>query len=105
VIALGALWERFGEIGRLPGAIAGLAAAAAALVVATAAKMAAPLIAERPWSAAPFIALAFAGVGLLRFPLPWVLLALAPFSVALAWRRARGGGSMAQLIRSRENPR
>lgn len=86
VLVLGALYTRYGEIGRLPGLIAGLGAAASGLVVATAAKMAAPLIRRRPVSAGPFIVLAFIGVGLLRLPLAWVLLALAPLSIAAAWR-------------------
>ncbi|MGI9168997.1 MAG: chromate transporter [Caulobacteraceae bacterium] len=87
VIALGALYGRFADLGRLPGAMGGLGAAACGLVAATALKMAAPLIASRPVSAGLVMVLAFAGVGLMNFPLPWVLLALVPASVALAWRR------------------
>jgi chromate transporter len=86
VLVLGALYTRYGEVGRLPGLIAGLGAAAAGLVVATAAKMAAPMVRRRPVSAAPFIVLAFVGVGLVHLPLGWVLLALAPLGVAAAWR-------------------
>jgi chromate transporter len=85
VLVLGVLYGRFGGVGRLPGAITGLGAAAAGLVAATAAKMAQPLILRRPLRAAPFIALAFVAVGLLRWPLPWVLAGLAPASVAIAW--------------------
>ena len=59
---------------------------AAGLAAATTIKMAQPLIRRRPLSAAPFILAAFAGVGLMHFPLIWVLLALAPLSVAAAWR-------------------
>jgi chromate transporter len=87
VIAVGALYERFGEVGRISAAVSGLGAAAAGLVAATAAKMAQPLIRRRPWAAAPFIAAAFAAVGILRWPLPLVLAGLAPLSVAIAWRR------------------
>ena len=87
VIVLGALYGRFGATGRLPGVMAGLAAAAAGLVAATAVKMAAPLIARRPISGGVFLALAFAGVGLMSLPLPWVLLALGPLSIAVAWTR------------------
>jgi chromate transporter len=67
--------------------MAGLGAAAAGLVAATAAKMAWPIVRRRPISAAPFIALVFLGVGLLRLPLAWVLLGLSPISIAIAWRR------------------
>ena len=37
-----------------------------------------------PWF---FMALAFAGVGVMRWPLPYVALALAPFAIGLAWRK------------------
>jgi chromate transporter len=67
--------------------IAGLGAAAAGLVAATAAKMAWPLVRRHPAFATPFIALVFVGVALLRLPLVWMLLALAPLSIAIAWRR------------------
>jgi chromate transporter len=86
IIALGALYGRFAAVGRLPGAMAGLGAAASGLVAATAAKMAAPLIARRPVSAGLFMILAFVGVGLIVFPLPWVLFVLGPASVAVAWK-------------------
>lgn len=95
VIVLGALYSRFGDLTRLQGAVTGLGAAAAGLVVATAAKMAEPLLRSRLLSAGPFILLAFAGVGVMRWPLPWVLLALAPVSVAVVWRLRRGGGGAA----------
>ncbi len=89
VIVLGALYDRFGAMPRLAGVIAGLGAAASGLVAATAAKMAAPLVRRRPLVAAPFILAAFVAVGLLRWPLPWVLAALAPLSIAAAWRVRR----------------
>jgi chromate transporter len=88
VLTLASLYARFGAVGRAPDLIAGLGAGASGLVAATAAKMAWPLIRKRPVSAMPFILVAFVAVGLLRLPLVWVLLALAPFSLALAWRRA-----------------
>jgi chromate transporter len=87
LIVLGLAYARFGGLPLVGRAIEGVAAAAAGLVVATAARMAEPLIRSRFWRATPFIALAFLGVGVLRFPLIWVILALAPLSVAVVWRR------------------
>jgi chromate transporter len=87
VIAAAALYGRFGGLAAAQGAISGLAAAAAGLVVATAARMAEPLLRRRLWAAAPFMLAAFAAVGVLRLPLAYVMIALGPLSVALAWRR------------------
>jgi chromate transporter len=91
VIALGALYSRFGELPEVRRALIGLGAAASGLVVATAARMAEPLLRSRPWVAAPFIAAAFLAVAILRLPLPWVLVVLAPISIGAAagWRRWR----------------
>jgi chromate transporter len=85
VMALGALYARFGEVEALQRILAGLAAAAAGLIIAVSAKMAAPVL--RDWrDPAPFVALAiFGAIGLARLPLPWVLAAAVPASVALAW--------------------
>ena len=85
VIILGALYERYGDIETLGHILAGIAAAAAGLLVASVAKMAAPLFTRR-WNAAPLIAiLAFVGVALMHWPLPYMFLALSPLSIALAW--------------------
>jgi chromate transporter len=85
VMALGALYARYGELAGLQRALAGLAAAAAGLIIAVAAKMAAPL--GRDWRApGGYVALAiFGAIGVLRWPLPWVLAAALPASLALAW--------------------
>jgi len=89
VLGLATLWGRYGAIGHVPGAIRGLAAAAAGLVAATALKMARPTLMSAPMSAGPVMAVAFAAVGLARLPLPWVLLVLAPASVFMAWRAGK----------------
>jgi chromate transporter len=89
VLVLATLWSRFGSVGHVPGAIQGLAAAAAGLAAATTLKMARPIFVQTPFSAAPIIAAAFVAVGLLHAPLPWVALTLAPLSVLIAWRRGR----------------
>lgn len=89
VIAFGVLYSRFGALPASRGALLGLGAAASGLVASTAARMAQPLLRTRPWSAAPFAVAGFAGVALLSFPLPYVLLATAPLSVAAAWMARR----------------
>jgi hypothetical protein len=47
--------------------------------------MAEPLLRSRWKLAAPFIVVAFLAVAIVRIPLPYVLLALGPVSIALAW--------------------
>jgi chromate transporter len=89
VSLLGLLYARFGEIATVRGALAGIAAAAAGLVIGTAAKMAQPLFGSG-LNAAPFVALiTFAAIGVLRWPLHWVLLVMLPLSIAVAWWERR----------------
>ena len=92
ITALAFLYERYGDIDTLGHVLSGIAAAAAGLLIAMVAKMAAPLFVKR-WDWAVAVALlAFVGVAIMQWPLPYVFLALAPVSVAIAWLvPARGG--------------
>lgn len=91
VTILAALYVRYGEVGWMARMLAGLAAAAAGLIIATVAKMAKPLFAKSLATksvVAPLVALAvFVAIGILRWPLPYVLLVAAPISIAFAWVR------------------
>ena len=89
VISMGALYSQFASVPQVKSALLGLGAAASGLLAATAVKTAEPVLKARPLVAAPFMLAAFAGVVLLRAPLPYVLLALGPVSVGLAWRSRR----------------
>lgn len=85
VIVLAILYERYGDIEMLSRILLGITAAATGLLIAVVAKMAAPLFLKR-WNSAPLFALlAFTGVAIMHWPLPYVFLGLAPFSVAFAW--------------------
>ena len=81
VLALGALYERYHTLPELGPLLHNLSAAAAGLVLATGFKMAKPQW-RKPLSVAIAIP-AFIGVGLLHWPLVWVVLALVPTSLAL----------------------
>ena len=85
VLFLASLYARFGETGRIPGAITALGAAASGLIWATAAKMAHPLVARRPVSSTATIALAFVAIVGLGLPLPAVLLVLTPIGMVVVW--------------------
>ena len=85
VTMLAMLYARFGDLEILSRILAGVTAAAAGLLIAVVAKMAAPMFLMR-WNSGPAIAiLAFVGVAIMHWPLPWVFAALAPVSVAFAW--------------------
>jgi chromate transporter len=85
VIALGAVYAQFSTVDAVRRVLAGLAAAAAGLIIAVSLKMAEPVFKLRT-GPAPLVALAiFAAVGLFRLPLLWVLLVAMPLSLGLAW--------------------
>jgi chromate transporter len=100
VVALGIAWQHYGELAAVRNALAGMSAVAIGLIAATGVKMGISLF--RPtrvegaaarasyWTARrlgqfALCGLAFAGVGLLRWPLVAVVVGLAPAAVALAW--------------------
>lgn len=83
VIVLGMLYSRYGDTDALQRILAGVAAAAAGLLAATAVKMTLPLL-RAGLGAILVTAAAFAAIGLMRWPLPWVLLVLAPLSIGIA---------------------
>jgi chromate transporter len=87
VMMLGALYGRYGDLEALQRVLGGVAAAAAGLIGAMVIKMGQPLLRQ----GAPGMMIAVAGfvaVGVMRWPLPSVLIVLAPVSIALAaWVR------------------
>lgn len=86
VLGLATLYGRFEGVPAVERALGGMAAAAAGLVVAMAAKMAEPILRTRPWQAAPAMVAVFAAVALLRWPMWPVVLVMAPLAVAAGWR-------------------
>ncbi len=87
VIALGGVYERYGHIPIVARAFGGLAAAASGLVVAMAAKVAAPL--QRYWPGSSIALLAFGAIALGRLPLLPTMLVMAPASILICWRWPR----------------
>ncbi len=87
VVALGMLYQRFGDLEPLRRVLAGMAAAAAGLIIATVCKMGLALLRRHSWPAALVACAAVVLVGLAGWPLPIVLIILVPVSIALAWWR------------------
>ena len=85
MLAAGVLYERYGDVEAVRRVLSGVAPAAAGLIIATVAKMAAPMF--RSFGPAPIVVLATAfAIGLMRWPLLLVLIVVIPVSIGLAWR-------------------
>jgi len=84
VIMLGLVYDRYSDLPAVRHAFAGLAAAASAMVLANALKIAAPLR-TRPFGAGVAV-VTFLAIAVLRLPLPPVLPAMAAISTLLVWR-------------------
>jgi chromate transporter len=84
VLALGATYLQFADLPWLKGAFQGVGATAAGLILGMGVRLA-HSVPPRPAVIAVGAA-AFAAIAVLRAPLPWVVIALAPLAVWLAWR-------------------
>lgn len=91
VLTVAAAYSEFATYPAVAGALKGMGAVAAGLIFGTALKLAGALQVN-PMGVrvgAGFALLAFVAVALLRWPLVWVLLALACVACPFAWRRLR----------------
>jgi chromate transporter len=83
ITIVGAIFAHYGDVPALRRMLSGVASAAAGTV----AKMARPLFRNRA-VIRPLIALStFAAIGVMHWPLPLVLVAIVPVSIAVAWVR------------------
>jgi len=91
VMALTAAYAEFSRLAVVSGALRGMGAVAAGLIIATAIKLMSTLRTNRlgPLLAAVFAVLTFATIAWLRWPLIWVVAALGSVAVAIAWVRWR----------------
>jgi len=90
-LALGLAYQRYQSVPLLRHAIGGMAAVAAGLVVANGLLLAAALPRRaREWT---FLLLGFAGIGVMHWPLLYVMGGLGPLAIWLAWRDAARRGT------------
>ena len=82
---LAALYARYGEIDALRRILAGVSCAAVGLLLAVVFKMMMPLIKKRDAIGLLILVVVFIVIGLLRLPLPAVLLVGIPLSVAITY--------------------
>jgi len=79
------MYQRYSDVPILERALTGMTAVAAGLLLANAVGIATALPKRfLPWF---FLALAFIGTGMLRWPLLYVMGGLAPFAMATSWRK------------------
>jgi chromate transporter len=91
VTILAALYQHFGEIEALRRILAGVSCAAVGLLIAVVFRMMMPLIRKRDLVGLVVLAAVFIAVGLLRLPLPAVLLVAIPLSIAITFAMRRRG--------------
>jgi chromate transporter len=92
VTVLAALYQRYGEIDALRRILAGVACAAIGLMLAVVFKMMMPLIRRRDLVGILVLIAVFVAIGVLRLPLPTVLLVAIPVSIAITfWMRRKEG--------------
>lgn len=84
VIALGALYERYGELQAIQSMLRGISAVGAGLILALGLRMALDLLKYRAMLL--FAVATFVAIAVLRWPLPWVMLGLAPLALGTAAR-------------------
>jgi len=89
VLGLTALYAEYSSLPMVSGALRGMGAVAAGLVISTALKLSTTL--KKSAMGVPlglaFALVTFVAIGLLRWPLLWVLLGLGTLAVAVAWVR------------------
>ena len=89
VLALAALYTQFAALTMVSGALRGMGAVAAGLIIATGIKLLSTLKASALGLALclGFAAVTFLTIAVLRWPLVWVVLGLGSAAVATAWQR------------------
>jgi chromate transporter len=89
VTVLAALYQRYGEIDALRRILAGVSCAAIGLLIAVVFRMMMPLIKRRDLVGLLVLLAVFVAIGVLRLPLPSVLLVAIPVSIAITFAMRR----------------
>ena len=90
VLALATAYAEFASVPVVAGALRGMGAVAAGLVIATAVKLFGTLRTNRmgPLAGVGFALLTFLLIAWLRWPLAWVVVGLGAVAIAVAWHKA-----------------
>ncbi|MVW79508.1 chromate transporter [Bordetella sp. 02P26C-1] len=87
IISLGMVYDRYANDPHIQHLFAGLAAAAAGLLISMAVKIARPLRGQ--WFGIAVAVICFVCIAVLRFPLVSTMLVLTPISILVSWRLRR----------------
>ena len=93
VTILAALYAQFGEIDALRRILTGVSCAAVGLLISVVFRMMMPMLSKRDFVGVVVMAAVFVAIGVLRLPLPAVLLAAIPLSVAITFAMRRRGSA------------
>jgi len=83
--ALAALYARYGEVDALRRILGGVSCAAVGLLIANVLRMMAPLVRRRDVASLAMLVVVFVTIGLVRLPMPLVLLVAIPVSIAVTF--------------------
>src|ERR1700712_154883 len=93
MMVLAALYARFGEIDALRRILAGVSCAAVGLLFSVVLRMMTPLLKRRDLIGLAVMAVVFVAIGIMRLPLPTVLLVAIPLSIAITYAMRRRAAS------------
>ena len=91
--ALAALYARYGEVDALRRILAGVSCAAVGLLIANVLRMMAPLVKRRDLAGLAMFLIVFVTIGIVRLPMPAVLLAAIPVSIGVTFALRRKGAT------------
>jgi chromate transporter len=89
VVMLGMVYDRFQNDPHIQHLFAGLAAAAAGLLISMAVKIGVPVVKRRDWLAGVVATACFIAIAVLRIPLLPTMAVLTPLSILMVWRQRR----------------
>ena len=89
VTVLAAIYAQYGEVPALQRTLAGVSCAAVGLFLAVIFRMMLPLLKRRDPFALTLLVAVFIAIGLLRWPLTWVLVVAIPLSIAITYAISR----------------
>jgi chromate transporter len=90
---LAALYACYGEVEALRRILAGVSCAAVGLLIANVLRMMTPLVKRRDLAGLAMFLIVFVTIGLVRLPMPAVLLAAIPVSIAVTFAMRRKGAA------------